>query len=154
MVINKYVKLLFNTIMFSCVFLLAACPGQGDRFRPEETTQVELINDNVCFPITNAMDYQPAIISINPKGTPPKQQSFIDNPSLSIESKQLCISPSFYHFADNGKYIVEFVLSSEKKFDEPRKFVIGVGINHRQVYNFPLTDREISRPYGSIEVSE
>ena len=154
MVINKYKKLFFKTVAFPCISLLTACPGQGDRFRFDETTQVKLIGDNVCFSIANVQDYQPAFISINPKGTPPKQQEFIDEPKISIKSEQLCIPPDFYHFAESGKYIVEFVLTSAKNVDDPRKFVVGVGVNHRQIYNFPLTDREISRPYGSIEVSE
>ena len=154
MVIKKYRTLFLNMITLSCIFMLVGCPGRGDRFRFDETTQVKLTDDNVCFPITNSRDYQPAIISINPRGTHPKEQTFIDNPSLSIKSEQLCIPPSLYHFADNEKYIVEFVLTSTRNIDEPRKFIVGIGVNHHQVYNFPLTDREITRPYGSIEVSE
>ncbi|ECN8823179.1 hypothetical protein J4L45_004587 [Salmonella enterica subsp. enterica serovar Newport] len=154
MVIKRCCSLFFRRLALSFIFLLVGCPGQGDRLQLDETTQTKLIGDNICFHITNAQDYQPAIISINPRGTPPKQQKFIDNPSLSISAGQLCIPPSFYPFADNGKYIVEFVLTSDRNADEPRKFVVGVGINNHQAYNFPLSDREILRPYGSIEVSE
>lgn len=154
MVIKKYRTLFLSTLNLSCIFLLTGCPGQGDRFRLNETTQVKLIDGNVCFHITDAQDYHPAIISINLRGTPSKQQAFVDSPPLSIKSEQLCIPPSFYHFADNRKYIVDFVLTSDRNIDEPRKFVVGVEVNHSQFYNFPLTDREIARPYGSIEVSE
>lgn len=154
MVIKRYSSLSFRGITLSFIFLLTGCPGQGDRLQLDETTQVNLIGDNICFHIANAQDYQPAIISINPRGAPPKKQAFIDNPSLSIKSDQLCIPPSFYKFENKKKYIVDFVLVSAGNVDEPRKFVVGVGLSQGQVYNFPLTDLEILRPYGSIEVSE
>ena len=154
MVIKRYRALFFRGVKVPLIFLLAGCPGKGDRLQLDETTQVKLIGDSICFHITNAQDYQPAIISINLRGTPSKKQGFIDNPSLTIRSEQLCIPPSFYQFANNGKYIIDFVLTSAGNVDEPRKFVVGVGIYHGQVYNFPLKDKEILRPYGSIEVSE
>ncbi|WP_206404123.1 putative T6SS immunity periplasmic lipoprotein [Erwinia billingiae] len=154
MVKKRYSGLFFRGVTVPFIFLLAGCPGQGDRLQLDETTQVNLIGDNVCFHIANAQDYQPAILSINLRGTPLKKQAFIDNPSLSIKSDKLCIPSSFYKFESNKKYIVDFVLVSDRNVDEPRKFVVGVGIDHGQVYNFPLTDKEILRPYGSIEVSE
>ncbi|EKS6399120.1 hypothetical protein NM886_004829 [Enterobacter hormaechei] len=120
---------------------------------PHETTSVSKQGKNVCFNITDAQDYQPADIGINPRGTPLKEKDFNFSPELTIVDGKLCIPPSFYHFPDNGKFIVEYILIS-KKHDEPRKSVVGVGINHGVVYNFPLTDREIARPYGSIKVSE
>lgn len=154
MEIIKYRTLFFNILIMPCLFLLTGCPGQGDRLRLDETTQVKLIRGDVCFYIKNAQDYQPAIISINPRGTPSKKQGFVDSPALSIQSDRLCIPPSFYHFAGDGEYVVDFVLTSNRNFGEPRKFVVGVGVDHGRVYNFPLADREISRPYGSIEVPE
>ncbi|WP_312670020.1 putative T6SS immunity periplasmic lipoprotein [Pseudescherichia sp.] len=154
MVIKNHSSFFLMVLTIPFIFLLMGCPGQGDRLQLDETTQVKLIGDNICFHITNARNYQPAIISINLRGTSPKKQEFIDNPSLRIRSEQLCIPPSFYQFTDNEKYIVEFVLTSLGSAAEPRKFVVGVGLDHGQVYGFPLTDREILRPYGSIEVPE
>lgn len=104
--------------------------------------------------IDNAQGYRLVIIAINPRKTPPKQQEFFDKPSLLIQNNELCVPPSFYHFKDNTKYIVGFVLHSTLGNKEARGFVVGVGINNNQVYNFPLTDREFARPYGSIQVSE
>ena len=154
MVIKRYSSLSFRGLILSFIFLLTGCPGEGDRLQLDETTQVNLIGANVCFHIANAQDYQPAIISINPRRTPPKNQAFVDKPSLSIKPGQLCIPPSFYKFENNQKYIVDFVLVSAGNVDGPRKFVVGVGLSQGRVYNFPLTDLEILRPYGSIEVSE
>jgi len=154
MVIKRCCSLFFRGLALPFIFLLTGCPGQGDRLQLDETTQVNLVGANVCFHIANAQDYQPAIISINPRGTPPKNQTFVDNPPLLIKSGQLCIPPSFYKFENNKKYIVEFVLTSNRNADEPRKFVVGVGLSQDRVYNFPLTDLEILRPYGSIEVAE
>ncbi|WP_260471567.1 putative T6SS immunity periplasmic lipoprotein [Enterobacter hormaechei] len=136
-----------------CLVILTGCPGPGDRFIPHETTSVSKQGKNVCFNIKDAQDYQPVDIGINPRGIPLKEKDFNFSPELTIVDGKLCIPPSFYHFPDNGRFIVEYILIS-KKHDEPRKFVVGVGINHGVVYNFPLTDREIARPYGSIKVSE
>ncbi|MDR2263422.1 MAG: hypothetical protein LBE93_08200 [Enterobacter asburiae] len=136
-----------------CLVILTGCPGPGDRFIPHETTSVSKQGKNVCFNITDAQDYQPADIGINPRGTPSKEKDFNFPPEVTIVDGKLCIPPTFYHFPDNGVFIVEYRLIS-KKYDESRKFVVGVGINNGVVYNFPLTDREIARLYGSIKVSE
>ncbi|WP_296407461.1 putative T6SS immunity periplasmic lipoprotein [Pluralibacter sp.] len=146
---------MFFPVVFSglCLVILTGCPGQGDRFIPHESTSVSKQGKNVCFNITDAQDYQPADIGINPRGTPSKEKDFDFSPELTIVDGKLCIPPSFYYFPDNGVFIVEYILIS-KKHDEPRKFVVGVGINHGVVYNVPLTDREIARPYGSIKVSK
>lgn len=154
MVIKKHRFLFFRELTLPFIFLLTGCLVQGDRLRLDEITQVNLIGDNICFHIANTRDYQPAIISINPRGIPLKKQSFIDHPSLSIKADQLGIPPSFYKFENNKKYIVDFVLVSDGHVGEPRKFVVGVGLNQRQIYNFLLTDLEILKPYGSIEVSK
>lgn len=147
---------MFRPVVFSglSLVILTGCPGPGDRFIPHETTSVSKQGKNVCFNITDAQDYQPADIGINLRGTPSKEKNFNFSPELKIADGKLCIPPSFYHFPDNGKFIVEYILVSKKHEDEPRKFVVGVGINNEQIYNFPLTDREIARPYGSIQVSE
>lgn len=154
MVIKEYRRLFLCSVTLICAFLLAGCPGQGDRFRFDETTQVKLIDDNICFSIDNAQGYRLVIIAINPRNTPQKKQEFFDKPSLLIQNNELCVPSSFYHFKDNTKYIVEFVLHPTLDNKGARSFVVGVGINNNQVYNFPLTDREFARPYGSIQVSE
>ena len=151
---GKYRPFFIKTLVILCTFLLAGCPGRGDRLRLDETTQVVTANGEPCFYIPDAGGYQPAIIAINLRGTPSKQKIFTDNPLLSIKSGKLCIPSSFYHFAFGKKYLVEFVLISDSKRDEPRKFVVGVGVAHGKFYNFPLNDLEISRPYGSIDVAE
>lgn len=147
---------MFLPVVFSglCLVILTGCPGPGDRFIPHETTSVSKQRENVCFNVTEAQDYQPADIGINPRGTPSKEKDFNFSPELTIVDGKLCIPPSFYDFPDSGRFIVEYTLVSKKYNDKPRKFVVGVGVNNGQVYNFPLTDREIARPYGSIQVSE
>ncbi|MCK7285795.1 hypothetical protein L8P37_10005 [Enterobacter asburiae] len=120
----------------------------------DETAQVSRQGNEVCMSINDARDYQPADMGINLRGTLPKEKKFNSSPGLKIVDGALCIPPSYHCFMDGNKYIVEFVLHSESNKDEPRNFVVGIGVNKTQVYNFPLTDREISRPYGSIEISE
>lgn len=137
-------------LSISCLVILTGCPGPGDRMRMDETTSVEKNGDNICMSITNAEDYQPADMGINLRGTPSKEKNFNFSPGLKIVDGILCIPPSFYQFKNGNKYIIEFALYSARN-DESRSFVVGVGINNDKVYNFGLTGREISRPYGSIE---
>ncbi|RUN98337.1 hypothetical protein EKN24_08395 [Enterobacter asburiae] len=134
--------------------VLTGCPGPGDRMSLDETAQVSRQGNDVCMSINDARDYQPADMGINLRGTLPKEKKFNSSPGLKIVDGALCIPPSYHCFMDGNKYIVEFVLHSESNKDEPRNFVVGIGVNKTQVYNFPLADREISRPYGSIEISE
>lgn len=148
-------KILWFVLLSSmCLLTLTGCPGPGDRFIPPETTSVIKQGKNVCFNITDAEDYQPADMGINPRGTPSKEKDYNFSPNLTIIDGLLCIPPSFYQFPDKGKFIVEYILISKKHDDEPREFVVGVGVNHGQVYNIPLNEREIARPYGSIQVPE
>jgi len=147
---------IFCSVVFSgmCLVILTGCPGSGDRFIPHETSSVSRQGENVCFDVNDAQDYQLADIGINLRGTPSKEKDFNFSPDITIADGKLCIPPSFYHFPDDGQFIVEYILISKKHDDEPRKFIVGVGINHGEVYNFPLTDREIARPYGSIKVTD
>jgi hypothetical protein len=142
--------------LIACVYLLTltGCPGPGDRFRFEETAQVSRKGDNVCVNIENAQDYQPVGMGINLRGTPSKEKDFNFSPSLKVIDGELCIPPSYFNFENGSKYIVEFVLHPTLDDKEARSFVIGVGVNNNKIYNFPLTDREFARPYGSIQVSE
>lgn len=154
--VKKNAYRILCAISFSVInlLMLTGCPGKGDRFIPNETTSVSKQGENICFNITNAEDYQPADMGINPRDTRLKDKNFNFSPDLTIVNEKLCVPPSFYHFPDNGKFIVEYILVSRKHDDKPRKFVVGVGMNRGKVYNFPLTDQEIARPYGSIQVTE
>lgn len=139
-----------SLLFFICLETLTGCPGSGDRLRFDETTQVSRVGKDVCFNIINAQDYQPAIISINPRHTPSREKEFTDNPELLIANGLLCIPPSFYRFPTKGQFIVEYVLTSKRHEDAPRKFVITLEITNGHIYNVPPTSREITRPYGEI----
>lgn len=93
-------------------------------------------------------------MGINLRGTPSKEKDFNFSPGLKVIEGELCIPPSYFHFENGNKYIVEFVLHPTLDNKEARSFVVGVGINNDQVYNFTLTDREFARPYGSIQGPE
>ncbi|EOC0096000.1 putative T6SS immunity periplasmic lipoprotein [Cronobacter dublinensis] len=151
---NYFIKLNSLLLAFFCLPILTGCPGPGDRFRFDETAQVSKKGDNVCVNIDNAKNYQPVDMGINLRGTPSKEKDFNFSPGLKVIEGELCIPPSYFHFENGSKYIVEFVLHPTLDDKEARSFVVGVGINNNQVYNFPLTDREFSRPYGSIKVPE
>lgn len=151
---DYFIKINYLLLSFFCLSILTGCPGSGDRMRFEETAQASRKGNNVCVNIDNAQDYQPVDMGINLRGTLSKEKDFDFAPTLKVIDGELCIPPSYYHFENGKKYIVEFVLHSTLDNKETRGFVVGVGVNSNQVYNFPLTDREFARPYGSIRVSE
>lgn len=152
--VSHFRKIIFIVSLGMSSVVLTGCPGPGDRMSLDETAQVSRQGNDVCMSINDARDYQPADMGINLRGTLPKEKKFNFSPGLKIVDGALCIPPSYHCFMDGNKYIVEFVLHSESNKDEPRNFAVGIGVNKTQVYNFPLTYREISRPYGSIEISE
>lgn len=131
----------------ACLLMLTGCPGPGDRGRFDETAQVSQQGDNVCFNVTDAQDYQPADIGINPRGISSKEKNFNFTPNLTVSDGKLCIPPSFYHFPDKGQLIIEYVLTSKKHNDEARSFVITLEINKGHIYNVTPTEREINLPY-------
>lgn len=153
-IVNHYRKMSFIISLGASSLILTGCPGYGDKMSLDETAQVNRKGDDVCLSINDARDYQPVDMGINLRETPPKEKKFNFSPGLKIVDNNLCIPSSYYHFIDGNKYIVEFILHSANSYDEPRSFVVGVGVNNNQVYNFPLTDREITRPYGTIDISE
>jgi len=149
------VRTLSKTLLLSvCLMILTGCPGPGDRMVPDETSLASSKGGEVCIKIKDAKDYQPVAIAINLRGTSSKEKKFNFSPDLIVSDGELCIPSSFYGFVSGNKYIVEFLLRSTRSHNESRSFVVGVGVNNNQVYSFPLTDRELARPYGSIKVSE
>lgn len=149
------VRTLPTTFLLSIsLMLLTGCPGPGDKMMPDETSLASRKGDKVCVEITDAQDYQPVAIAINLRGTPSKEKKYNFSPNLIVSDGELCIPSTFYNFINGNKYIVEFILRSNRNNDESRNFVVGVGVNNNQVYNFPLSGREFARPYGAIEVPE
>lgn len=133
-----------------CLLMLTGCPGPGDRMRFDETALVIQQGDRVCFNVMDAQDYQPAVIGINPRGTPSKDKNYIFGPALTVTDRRLCVPPSFYRFPDKGQFLIEYVLTSKKNDDEPRSFVVTLEISHGRIYNVPPTGREITRPYSEL----
>jgi hypothetical protein len=128
--------------------MLTGCPGSGDQIRFDETALVSRMGEDVCFRVSDAQDYKPAIISINPRHTPSREKKFTDNPGLLILNGMLCIPPSFYRFPNEGQFIVEYVLTSVNRESEPRKVVVTLAISNGRIYNTKPSYQEITRPYG------
>lgn len=97
-----------------CLLVLTGCPGLGDRMTSDETALVRREGDSVCSNVTDAQDYQPASIGINPRGTPSKEKNFNFSPDLTATDGQLCIPPSFYRFPGKGQFIVEYLLNPKR----------------------------------------
>ena len=128
-----------------CLLVLTGCPEDlGVRFN--ETAKVSRESDSICFSVTDAQDYQPADIGINPRGIPSKSKHFIFSPDLVVSAGKLCVPPSFYLFPDKGQFIVEYRLRSEIN-NKSRKVVVTFEINNGYVYNVTPTESEIFLPY-------
>jgi hypothetical protein len=143
-------RLLYIALLLVSLVIMTGCPGSGDRLRPDEEATVTRVGESLCFGVPEAEDYQPADIAINPRGTPFKEEHIIFSPALSVTDGQLCVPPSFYTFPDKGQIIVSYVLTSKRHKDEPRRMVAGLGFLQDRVFNIPLTDMEILRPYSEM----
>lgn len=131
-----------------CMVTLTACPGPGDRMNFDETAQIRVVGDKVCFLVGNALDYQPADMGINRRGTLAKEKHFVFNPDLKVMDGELCIPPSFYRFPQTGQFLIEYILVSKKS--PPRKVVVALEIVAGRINRVPPNDREISRPYSQL----
>ncbi|WP_210405534.1 MULTISPECIES: putative T6SS immunity periplasmic lipoprotein [unclassified Leclercia] len=136
-------------LLLFCLPVLTGCPG--DRWRFDEEATASTRGDNICFAIPDAEDYQPVNIAINPRGTLPGEEKIIFFPPIRVEKGLLCLSPSFYHFPDKGQFIISYVLQSKSHKDTPRRMVSGVEISRGCIFNIPLTDMEIVRPYSEMK---
>ncbi|ELY6244855.1 hypothetical protein SNQ22_001200 [Cronobacter universalis] len=129
------------------VFMLAGCPGHGDRLTPSETTTVKLNAQDVCFSVPYAEHYQPSIIIIAPRNTPPKERWYRNKPALNVEGGLLCLPPSFYAFKKQTPYIVEYALTptGENKSAASRHVVVGFELTDDAVRSLTLNESEISQ---------
>ncbi|MCL5500721.1 hypothetical protein M5Y49_18800 [Escherichia coli] len=133
-------------LLLASLVALTGCPGSGDRLRADETTSVRrTANNDVCFAVHNAQDYQPVFISINPRAIPPPKQKYTLMPPLTVKDAQLCIPPSFYTFTGNGQFIVKYILKSRTQSLPARSVVVGVEALKGEIYAFPLANNEITR---------
>lgn len=135
-----------GVLLLASLLALTGCPGSGDRLRPDETTSVRhTANNEVCFAVHNAGDYQPVFISINPRNIPPPKQKYTLMPPLNVKDAQLCIPPSFYTFAGDGQFIVKYILKSRTQSQPTRSVVVGVEVSNGEIHEFPLANNEITR---------
>ncbi|WP_370446953.1 putative T6SS immunity periplasmic lipoprotein [Serratia sp. MYb239] len=133
------------TLLFASVLLLSGCPGTGDRLTSDETATASKVGEDVCFQVPDSKDYQPSLISINPRNTPPQRLSVTDSPDLTVKNGMLCIPPEFYQFPLTGQFIVQYILASPTESTSSRSVVAGIELSGGQVRNIPLTDAEITR---------
>lgn len=133
-----------------CLQTLTGCPGAGDRLEPDEEGHVTVNNGSVCFAVNNSDGYVLKYISINPRGTKPKDENIIFNPSLRINNELLCIPPSFYKFNKDGEYFIQASFASLKHADHPRRIVSALEVSKGVVYSIRPNDMEILRPYDEM----
>jgi hypothetical protein len=136
------VNIIKALILILPLYALVGCPTMGDRFKPNETTTVSEIDDAVCFYVSKSNNYQPTSIIISPIKTPIQKREFIYEPNLTIKNNQMCISESFYKFSKNGKYYIDYVLTSNKKSFEPRRVVLGLEFTNGIPSIFKLNSNE------------
>lgn len=132
-------------LLVASITFLAGCLGSGDRLKADETAAVSKIGENICFQVPDAGRYQPTLIAINPRGTPPQKLKFTDSPALAIENGKLCISPDFYHFPEKGQYIVQYILEAPDDRASQRSVVTGIEFSDGHVESIPLNEGETTR---------
>ncbi len=125
------------------MLLLTGCPGPGDRFTPDEATWVQPAQGKVCFTVTHAQDYKPALIAITLRGTPPLKKRFTVLPELEIADNQLCIPPTFYLFDTDGQYIVKFILKSIAAPYTSRSFTTAIEVSGGHIHTVPLPENTL-----------
>lgn len=139
-------------LLSCCLTVLTGCPG--DRWQFDEEATVSTRGENICFAVPGAEDYQPVNIGINPRGTLLREEEIFFRPVLKVEKGLLCLPPSFYHFPNKGQFIITYVLHSKRHKDTPRRMVSGVEITDGCIFNIPLTDMEIVRPYSEMKKTD
>jgi hypothetical protein len=144
MIMNNLIKIR-SSILTASVIFLSGCPGSGDRLKADETTTVSKVGAEVCFDIPDASDYQPSLIAINPRGTPPQKLSIKDSPDLTVANGKLCLPPTFYQFSEKRQYIVQYILQKPDDQQSQRSVVIGVEFTGDDVETFTLNANETTR---------
>lgn len=139
-------------LLSCCLTVLTGCPR--DRWQFDEEATVSTRGENICFAVPGAEDYQPVNIGINPRGTLLREEEIFFRPVLKVEKGLLCLPPSFYHFQNKGQFIITYVLHSKRHKDTPRRMVSGVEITDGCIFNIPLTDMEIVRPYSEMKKTD
>ncbi|WP_151038460.1 putative T6SS immunity periplasmic lipoprotein [Erwinia billingiae] len=143
-------NLCYVPLVFFILPLLVGCPWSGDQWRFDEEAPIIIKGNSICLNVVNPEGYQPKNIAINPRGTHTKDQGITFNPELSLVGNQLCIPPTFYHFPNEGQFIISTVLTSTVNISEPRRLVAAVEISQGIITSIPLTDLEIVRPYSEM----
>lgn len=138
--------------LLAVVFLqtLTGCPGPGDRLRPDEEGHIIVNGGNVCFSVNGGDDYVLKYISINPRGTKPKDEKIIFSPQLRISHEMLCIPPSFYKFDKDSQYYIQASFASLMYADRPRRIVSALEVSNGEVHSIRPNDMEILRPYDEM----
>ncbi|MDE8756185.1 hypothetical protein PZA22_16990 [Pectobacterium polaris] len=129
-------------LLIATSFLLVGCPGSGDRLQPDELTSVRQVENDLCFLVNNAQDYQPTLIAISTRTAQPPEWTLYENPSVVVTQGELCIPPSFYRFSDDRTYVVRYILQSKKHSDSRRSIVSAIAFTHGNVRNVPLRKDE------------
>jgi len=144
-IIMKGTRKISPLLLVASIVLLTGCPGSGDRLKADETAAVSKIGENICFQVADAGSYQPTLIAINLRGTPPQKLKVTDSPALAVKNEKLCIPPDFYHFPEKGQYIVQYILEESDGHASQRSVVTGIEFSDGHVKSIPLTEGETTR---------
>ncbi|MCL6330457.1 hypothetical protein EXT51_13220 [Pectobacterium carotovorum subsp. carotovorum] len=129
-------------LLIAASFLLVGCPGSGDRLQPDELTSVRQAENDLCFLVSDAQDYQPTLIAISTRTAQPQEWALYENPSIVVTQGELCIPRSVYHFLDDRTYVVRYILQSKKHSNSRRSIVSAIAFTNGSVRNIPLRKDE------------
>lgn len=143
--------LLASLLAIICLQALTGCPGLGDRLKPDEEGHIVINEGSVCFSVNGGDDYVLKYISINPRGTNPKDEKIVFSPQLRISNELLCIPPLFYKFNKDGQYFIQASFTSSRHAaDRPRRIVSALEVSKGVIHNIRPNDMEILRPYDEM----
>lgn len=137
-------------LVFISMLAITGCPERGYQLRFDEEGIITVNKGNVCFPVPDSAYYRVGAISINPRGTPSKDEKIIFDPALNIVNEQLCIPPSFYPFDRDGPYFIRAIFISSQKSAPPRTIVSALEVEGRHIVSIRPNDREMVRPYSEM----
>lgn len=150
MVRFKITNIYTGFILVFIVMLLTGCPGSGDTRHPDEEGHVIVINGKVCLAVDNLMGYYLSYITINPRGTPLKEQRSSFSNQFVINNNGICIPSSYHIFSSDGIYFIRVQMLSKDLSQRPRRIVSALEVKQGVIHGIRPNDVEILRPYDEM----
>ncbi|MGV3344334.1 putative T6SS immunity periplasmic lipoprotein [Enterobacteriaceae bacterium LUAb1] len=119
---------------------LSGC-WMGDYVPPIENTTVKRSHSGLCFNVKKLDDYKLKALRIRNRDA---EKGFFRNmPALTITEGQLCVPDSYYHFPEEGDFVVEYSLHSPGRVNRPRFMVAVFRLTGGEPFLLPPRESEV-----------